>query len=233
MEGRFQARRRNPYRIGAAAHAHVDKNDHERWSEDGYTSRAFGQSMKVIAFNGSPRANGNTQRALQMALDELEKEGIETELINVGSEPVAPCQACGACRKAKDGKCKITDDRVNEFVAKIALADGIIIGSPVYYGTMNAQTKAFIDRVGYVCGPTGALKRKVGAAVAVNRRAGALATFQAINNFFLIAEMILVGSSYWNVLVGRGEGDVDSDEEGKRIMRDLGRNMAWVLKRTV
>jgi len=175
--------------------------------------------MKVIAFNGSPRANGNTQRALQMALDELEKEGIETEMVNIGSEPVAPCQ--------------ITDDRVNEFVAKIALADGIIIGSPVYYGTMNAQTKAFIDRVGYVCGPTGALKRKVGAAVAVNRRAGALATFQEINNFFLIAEMIVVGSSYWNVLIGREKGDVDSDEEGKRIMRDLGRNMAWLLERTV
>ncbi len=189
--------------------------------------------MKVIAFNGSPRKNGNTQRALRMALGELEKEGIETELVNIGNDPVAPCEACGVCRKTRDGKCKITDDRVNEFVTKIAMADGVIIGSPVYYGTMNAQTKAFIDRVGYVCGASGILKRKVGAAVAVNRRAGALATFQEINNFFLIAEMIVVGSSYWNVLVGREEGDVDSDEEGKRIMGDLGRNMAWLLKRTV
>ncbi|KQM11444.1 FMN reductase [Methanomassiliicoccales archaeon RumEn M1] len=189
--------------------------------------------MKVIAFNGSPREDGNTQRALRMALDELEKEGIETELVNMGREPVAPCEACGVCRKTKDGKCKIIDDRVNEFVAKIALADGIIIGSPVYYGTMSAQTKAFIDRVGYVCGASGILKRKVGAAVAVNRRAGALATFQEINNFFLIAEMIVVGSSYWNVLVGLGKGDVDADEEGRRIMSDLGRNMAWLLKRIV
>ena len=142
--------------------------------------------MKVIAFNGSPRKNGNTHRALRMVLDELEKEGIETELVEMGSEPVAPCQACGICRQRKDGKCKITDDRVNEYVAKIAMADGVLIGSPVYYGTMSAQTKAFIDRVGYVGGANGGMfARKVGAAVAVNRRAGALATFQEINNFFL------------------------------------------------
>lgn len=189
--------------------------------------------MKVIAFNGSPRPNGNTHRALRMVLDELEKEGIETELVEMGAEPVAPCEACGICRQKKDGKCKITDDRVNEYVTKIAMADGIIIGSPVYYGTMSTQTKAFVDRVGFVCGANGILKRKVGAAVAVNRRAGALATFQEINNFFLIAEMMVVGSSYWNVLFGLEQGDVESDEEGKRIMRDLGRNMAWLLKRIV
>ena len=190
--------------------------------------------MKVIAFNGSPRKNGNTHRALRMVLDELEKEGIETELVEMGSEPVAPCQACGICRQRKDGKCKITDDRVNEYVAKIAMADGVLIGSPVYYGSMSAQTKAFIDRVGYVGGANGGMfARKVGAAVAVNRRAGALATFQEINNFFLIAEMIVPGSSYWNVLVGREQGDVDSDGEGRRIMSDLGRNMAWLLKRIV
>ena len=198
-----------------------------------YRAIAFRQSMKVIAFNGSPRPNGNTHRALRMVLDELEKEGIETELVEMGAEPVAPCEACGICRQKKDGKCKITDDRVNEYVTKIAMADGIIIGSPVYYGTMSAHTKAFVDRVGFVCGANGILKRKVGAAVAVNRRAGALATFQEINNFFLIAEMMVVGSSYWNVLFGLEQGDVESDEEGKRIMRDLGRNMAWLLKRIV
>lgn len=188
--------------------------------------------MKVIAFNGSPRKNGNTHRALRMVLEELEKEGIETELVEMGSEPVAPCQACGTCRQRKDMRCRIEDDKVNEWVAKVAAADGVLIGSPVYYGTMSAQTKAFIDRVGYVCGANGeVLKRKVGAAVAVNRRAGALATFQEINNFFLIAQMIVVGSSYWNVLTALKPGDVEGDEEGKRIMRDLGRNMAWLLKR--
>ena len=116
--------------------------------------------MFVIAFNGSPRKNGNTHRALRMVLDELEKEGIDTELVEMGSEPVAPCQACGVCRQRKDGKCKITDDRVNEYVAKIAMADGVLIGSPVYYGTMNAQTKAFIDRVGYVGGANAGMYKR-------------------------------------------------------------------------
>jgi len=187
--------------------------------------------MKVIAFNGSPRKNGNTHRALGLVLEELEKEGINTELVEMGSEPVAPCTACGTCRQRRDMRCRIDDDRVNEWVAKIAAADGLLIGSPVYYGTMSAQTKAFVDRVGYVCGANDVLKRKVGAAVAVNRRAGALATFNEINNFFLIAQMIVVGSSYWNVVTALKPGDIDADEEGQRIMRDLGRNMAWVLKK--
>lgn len=190
--------------------------------------------MKVIAFNGSPRKNGNTHRALQLALEELEKAGIETELVEMGSEPPAPCQACGVCRERRDGRCKIEDDRVNEWVAKIAASDGLLIGSPVYFGCMSAQTKAFIDRVGFVSGANGGMfARKVGAAVAVNRRAGALSAFHEINNFFLIGQMIVVGSSYWNVITAHQPGDIDADEEGQRIMRDLGRNMAWLLRRVV
>jgi multimeric flavodoxin WrbA len=188
--------------------------------------------MKVIAFNGSPRKNGNTNQALQTALEELSREGIETELVQMGSEDIAPCQACGLCGQKKDRRCKRKDDKVNEWVEKMAAADGIIIGSPVYFGSMSAQTKAFIDRVGYVNRANGDLfKRKVGASVAVNRRAGALATFQEMNNFFLIGQMIVVGSSYWNVATALKPGDMDKDEEGLITMRDLGRNMAWVLKR--
>lgn len=188
--------------------------------------------MNVIAFNGSPRKKGNTGRALQVVLDELAKEGIETELVQMGSEDIAPCQACGVCGQKKDRRCKRKDDKVNEWVEKIAAADGIVIGSPVYFGSMTAQTKAFIDRVGYVNRANGDLfKRKVGASVAVNRRAGALATFQELNNFFLIGQMIVVGSSYWNVATALKPGEIENDEEGLNTMRDLGHNMAWVLKR--
>ncbi len=196
------------------------------------TPASVSWDMKVIAFNGSPRKNGNTHRALQLALDALAKEGIDTELVDMGSETVAPCQACRMCRQKKDRRCKIEDDRVNEWIAKIADADGLLIGSPVYFGSMTAQTKAFIDRVGTVNRANSDLfKRKVAAAVAVNRRAGALATFHELNDFFLIGQMIVVGSTYWNIITAQDAGDIDRDEEGQRIMRDLGRNMAWALKK--
>jgi multimeric flavodoxin WrbA len=188
--------------------------------------------MKVIAFNGSPRKNGNTNRALEVVLEELAAEGFETELVQMGSEEVAPCQACGECGRKKDRRCKREEDKVNEWIERMAEADGIIIGSPVYFGSMSAQTKAFIDRVGYVSRANGDLfKRKVGASVAVNRRAGALAAFQEMNNFFLIGQMIVIGSSYWNVATALRRGDIENDDEGITTMRDLGRNMAWVLKR--
>jgi multimeric flavodoxin WrbA len=188
--------------------------------------------MKVVAFNGSPRKNGNTHRALEVVLEELSKEGFETELVQMGSEDILPCQACGVCGQKKDRRCKRKDDKVNEWIEKVAAADGIVIGSPVYFGGLSAQTKAFIDRVGYVNRSNGDLfKRKVGAAVAVNRRAGALATFHEINNFFLIGNMVVVGSSYWNVITALKPGDVEKDEEGIKTMRDLGKNMSWVIKK--
>ncbi len=192
----------------------------------------FQSFMKVIAFNGSPRKNGNTNRALEVVLQELAKEGINTELVQMGCEDLAPCQACNVCVQKKDRKCKRKDDKVNEWIQKMADADGIIIGSPVYFGSMTAQTKAFVDRVGSVNRANGNLfRRKVGAAVTVNRRAGALATFQAINDFFLIGEMVVVGSSYWNVITALKPGDIEQDEEGLRTMQDLGRNMAWLIKK--
>ncbi len=192
----------------------------------------FQSIMKVIAFNGSPRKNGNTNRALEVVLQEIAKEGIDTELVQMGCEDLAPCQACNVCVQKKDRKCKRKDDKVNEWIQKMIEADGIIIGSPVYFGSMTAQTKAFVDRVGFVNRANGNLfRRKVGAAVTVNRRAGALATFQSINDFFLIGEMVVVGSSYWNVINALKPGDIEQDEEGLRTMQDLGRNMAWLIKR--
>ncbi len=192
----------------------------------------FQSIMKVIAFNGSPRKNGNTNRALEVVLQEIAKEGIDTELVQMGCEDLAPCQACNVCVQKKDRKCKRKDDKVNEWIQKMIAADGIIIGSPVYFGSMTAQTKAFVDRVGFVNRANGNLfRRKVGAAVTVNRRAGALATFQSINDFFLIGEMVVVGSSYWNVINALKPGDIEQDEEGLRTMQDLGRNMAWLIKR--
>lgn len=188
--------------------------------------------MKVIAFNGSPRQNGNTAQALQVVLDEIKAEGIEVELINVANGHLEPCHACGACGRSKDLKCVYKDDHLNEWVEKLADADGILLGSPTYFGTMSAQMKAFIDRAGFVSRANGdLLKHKVGASVAVNRRAGALNAFSDMNYFFLIAEMIVVGSSYWNVVNALKPGEAAADEEGVRTMKNLGKNMAWTIKR--
>ena len=196
------------------------------------TVRKNGERMKVIAFNGSPRAKGNTYQALSIALQEIEGAGISTELIDLCEHEIHGCRACGACFKNKDRECIIKDDKVNEYVGKIARADGLIIGSPVYFGNLSSQTKAFIDRVGYVNRANGDLfKRKVGAAVAINRRAGALETFNTINNFFLIAQMIVPGSSYWNVGTALRQGEFINDIEGMNTMRNLGQNIAWLLER--
>ncbi|MCG7844880.1 MAG: flavodoxin family protein [Methanomassiliicoccales archaeon] len=188
--------------------------------------------MKVVAFNGSPRVKGNTHQALEVVLQVLRNEGIEVELIDICQEELKPCRACGTCRKNQDERCVIQEDRLNEYMQKMKVANGIIIGSPVYFGNMTAQTKAFIDRAGYVAMSNGDMfKRKVGAAVAVNRRAGALDTFDQINKLFLISQMIVPGSSYWNVGTALKPGDIMSDEEGIRTLKTLGQNMAWLLKK--
>jgi len=191
-----------------------------------------GQQMKVIAFNGSPRQSGNTHAALEMVLEELKKEDIETQLVQMGSEGIQGCNACGACGKNKDERCIIKGDPVNDWIQMIKGADGIIIGSPTYFGDMNAQTKAFVDRVGYVAKANrGIFKHKVGAAVAINRRAGSLTAFDTINHFFLILEMVVPGASYWNVGTAQKPGDMKNDAEGVAIMQNLGENMAWLLKK--
>jgi len=187
--------------------------------------------MKVIAFNGSPRKKGNTNAALEMVLEEIEKEGIKVELIQMGSANLHGCNACGSCGKNKDERC-IIDDDLNGWVQKMKKADAIIIGSPTYFGGLSAQTKAFIDRAGYVSRANGnMLRRKVGAAVAVNRRAGSLNTFDEINHFFFIGEMVLASSTYWNVVSAQKPGDAKDDAEGVATMQNLGKNIAWLVKK--
>lgn len=185
--------------------------------------------MKAIAINGSPRKNGNTYTLLTTVLNELESRGIQTELIQAGDRSIHGCIACGKCRQSETPRCVFDDDIVNASIQAIAKADAIILGSPVYFGGLTAQMKAFIDRVGYVTRPHKLLKGKVCASVAVARRNGALVAFNSMNNLFTISEGIIVGSSYWNQGVGSAEGDVQADEEGIAVMKTLGQNMADVL----
>ena len=188
--------------------------------------------MNVVAFNGSPRKEGNTAILLRHVLTELESEGIASELVHIGEEGLVGCDNCGICVQRKDDRCVIEGDPVNDWIEKIVAADGVIIGSPVYYADCTATTQAFIERCGYPLRKgSDPLPRKVGAAVVAARRAGAIHAFDSINHFFQIAGMIVVGSSYWNIGRGREPGEVAGDEEGMKTMRDLGRNMAWLLKR--
>ena len=189
--------------------------------------------MKVVAFNGSTRKDGNTAILLKHVLKVLEAEGMETELIQLAGEQIQGCTACRACFKTKNERCAITSDKVNEYIQKMVGADGIILGSPTYFGMMTPEMKALIDRAGFVCRATpDTLKFKAGAAVATARRAGAMTTFDAINHFFLINQMIIPGSSYWNIGIGNKKGDVENDTEGIETMETLGKNMAWLLKKT-
>jgi multimeric flavodoxin WrbA len=188
--------------------------------------------MKVVAFNCSPRENGNTSHMIKDVLKTLESNGIETEYVQVGGNLIRGCKACGACGKTKNGKCAFDDDIVNSCIEKMLDADGIIIGSPTYFADLTPEAKALIDRAGYVTRAKGmALKRKVGAGVVAVRRAGAIHVLDSIGHFFTINEMLVVGSSYWNMSLARLEGDYEKDDEGIRTMRDLGENMAWILKK--
>lgn len=188
--------------------------------------------MKVIAFNASPRKGGNTELLIKEVFKELESENIETELFQLGGKLVHGCTACMSCSKIQDKRCHIKNDVLNLAIEKMLEADGIIFGSPVYFGDVTTELKALIDVAGYVTRANGhLLARKVGAGVVAVRRAGMLHTFDTINNFFLINQMIVPGSSYWNIGIGREKGDVLNDAEGMKTMQDLGRNMAWLLKK--
>jgi multimeric flavodoxin WrbA len=187
--------------------------------------------MKVVAFNGSPRKEGNTFYSIRTVFEELENEGIETELIQLGSSNIKGCRACFKCFETKDRKC-IQKDDLNQFIEKMASAEGIIIGSPTYFANVSTEVKALIDRAGLVSRANGNLfARKVGAAVVAARRAGAVNVYQNINLFFGIGSMIVPGSSYWNIAMGRNPGEVLKDEEGMKTFRDLGQNMAWLIRK--
>ena len=188
--------------------------------------------MKVVAFNGSARADGNTAALVRHVFAALETEGVETDLVNLAGERIRGCTACGGCFEKKDRRCVLTDDVVNDCVAKMDAADGIILASPTYFADVSAEMKALIDRAGFVAKANGDMfRRKVGAAVVAVRRGGAIHVFDTINHFFLIGQMIVPGSSYWNMGVGREKGEVEGDAEGVRTMKTLGENMAWLLKR--
>ena len=188
--------------------------------------------MKVVAFNGSARPAGNTAQAIGMVFDELKKEGIETELVNIGLKRLSGCTACYKCRDNKDKKCALAGDDMNTYIQKMIEADGIIIGSPVYYGSMTTNTKALMERSGQVARFNDMLfKRKVGTPVVAVRRAGSNFTYAAINFFFGILEMPIATSSYWNVTLAREQGEIMKDEEGIRTFKNLGQNMAWMIKR--
>ncbi len=186
--------------------------------------------MKVVAFNGSPRKDGNTAFLLKQALEPIARAGIETELIQVGGQPVRGCTACYRCMELKNKRCVITTDCVNDCIRKMVEADGILLGSPSYFSGMTAELKALIDRAGLVAVANGRLfARKVGAAVATHRRGGAVNVVDSINHMFLMSRMIVPGSTYWNFGVGLDQGDVANDEEALQNMSDLGETIAWLL----
>ena len=191
--------------------------------------------MKVIAFNGSPRKKGNTAMLVNSVFDELKKEGIETEFLQLGGKDIKGCLGCMKCFEVQDNTCVTRkDDILNEYFQKMIRADGIIIGSPTYFSNVSSEVKALIDRAGLVSIANGhLLKRKVGAAVVAVRRAGATDVFDAINKFFFINQVIVPGSIYWNMGFGFNQEEVKDDEEGMNTMKILGENMAWLLKKII
>ncbi|BBD08742.1 flavodoxin family protein [Desulfovibrio ferrophilus] len=188
--------------------------------------------MKVVAFNGSARKKGNTQVLIDHVLGELRTEGIETESISLAGKNIRGCVACLKCFKNQDKRCAVDIDFLNDCVEKMLGADGIILGSPTYFANVSTEMKALIDRAGMVSKANGdMLARKVGAGVVAVRRGGAQQVFNGLNAFFLIGQMMVVGSSYWNVGFGLNRGEVEKDAEGVQTMQTLGRNMAWLLKK--
>lgn len=187
--------------------------------------------MKVVAFNGSARRDGNTAILINHVFSELQAEGIETEMIQLAGLEIHGCKACYKCWKNKDGQCAEEEDTANEWIRKMTGADGIILGSPTYFSDVTPEMKALIDRTGFVSRANDFMfKRKVGAAIVAVRRAGATHVFDTLNHFFLCSQMIVPGSIYWNIGVGREKGEVENDTEGIQTMKILGQNMAWLLQ---
>lgn len=182
--------------------------------------------MKVFMLNGSPHEKGCTYTALSEVAGELEKAGIETEIMHVGGEDVRGCMGCGACSRL--GRCIFDEDKVNRAVEKMKDCDGLIVGSPVHYASAGGAITSFLDRFFYSGGRFTA--HKPAAAVASARRAGTTATLDQLNKYFMISQMPVVSSQYWNMVHGNSPEDVKKDEEGLQTMRVLGRNMAWMLK---
>lgn len=187
--------------------------------------------MKVIAFNGSPKKEGNTYHSLKMVGDELEKNGIDFEIIHVGNKAIRGCIACGQCAKNKNEQCALKTDDVNEWIQVMKEADGILLGSPVHFAGIAGTMKSFLDRVFYVHSTNGGLFRhKVGAAVVSVRRSGGSVTFDGLNHYLNYAEMYMPTTNYWNIIHGGAPAEVYKDDEGIQIMSILGKNMAHLMK---
>ncbi|AQS06124.1 flavodoxin family protein [Clostridium beijerinckii] len=187
--------------------------------------------MKVVAFNGSPKKNGNTYEAIKAVAEELKKENIDVEIVHVGNKVIRGCMACGGCARNMNEKCVMQNDEVNDWIQKMKEADGIILGSPVHYSAIAGTMKSFLDRAFYVTSVNnGMLRHKVGASVVAVRRSGGVPTFTQLNNYLNYSEMLMPTSNYWNVVHGTAPGEAVQDEEGMQIMRVLGKNMGWLLK---
>ena len=185
--------------------------------------------MKVLLINGSPRKNGNTFVALSEAAKQLEKNGIETEIVQIGVKPVRGCIACGQCKMKELNRCVFDDDICNRISEKLDAVDALIIGSPVYYGQPNGSVLALMQRMFFSAGKK--VQNKPAAAVCVCRRGGATAAFETMNMPFMMLNMPVVTSQYWNIVYGREEGQASLDKEGLQTMRTLADNMAWLLKK--
>ena len=194
--------------------------------------------MHVVAFNGSPRKNGNTARLVRHCLDTLESEGISTEMVQVGGTNIRGCCSCLSCRKKAVEVCAITSDPFNEWIEKMKNAEGIILASPVYMFGTTPEMKALIDRASFIArgrvrrGEQGSMfYRKVGGAISAVRRAGAIQALQTMISMFAVTQMVVPMSNYWTFGLGEAPGEVEKDAEGWRSMEELGRNMAWVIKK--
>ncbi|MCX8031616.1 MAG: flavodoxin family protein [Thermodesulfovibrionales bacterium] len=188
--------------------------------------------MKAIAFNGSARKEGNTAYLLELVLEELEKEGIKTEMYHLSGKPIQGCIACYKCFSVKNQRCSVDNDIINDCISKILDSEIVLLGSPTYFSNVSANMKALIERCGMVARANGDMfKRKIGAAVVAVRRAGAINVFSSLNYFFLIGQMIIPGSSYWNIGIGREPKEVKNDNEGLQTMKTLGANIAWLAKK--
>ena len=188
--------------------------------------------MKVVAINGSPRKQGNTDTLLKAVLQPFTEAGADIELVELAGHAIKGCTACYICFHKKNGKCFLAKDMVNDCLAKMVTADVILLGSPNYFSDVTSEMKALIDRCGMVSRANGDMfRRKLGAAVVASGRAGAIHAFDTMNHFFLINQMIIIGSNSWNIGIGRDIGDLVDDQEGLRTMQQLGENMVWMLNK--
>lgn len=191
-----------------------------------------GFSMKLLAINGSPRKGGNTEILLKEVLKSAKSQGVEVEFIQVGGSDIKPCRACFGCASKKDNKCVFNDDCFNEIMAKMLDADAFVLGSPSYFSAMTPELKSLIDRAGFVAYINdGLFKHKIGAAVCAQRRGGGTSVMESINYMFLMSEMFVAGSTYWNFANGMEKGEVLNDAEGIANMHNLGENIAWLLEK--